>query len=91
MPDQAFFFGAKNPQMTSRTIASTMAPINPARPGGVRAGLCPHASRGEQALGSAQTSPELTFEPDHPVGADHSLIIQVVDTLLIVLVCALSR
>src|SRR5215207_1369767 len=45
--------------------------------GGVRARLrrlvgcaIPTGSAG-QALASAQTNPELTFTPDHPMGADH--------------------
>ena len=41
-------------------------------PGSVRASFrsSPIGSA-EQALSSAQTNPELTFKPDHPMGADH--------------------
>ena len=54
-----------------------LARLPPAGSGGVRARLCcmagcahPTSSAGH-ALGGAQANPELTFNPDHQLGADH--------------------
>ncbi len=51
--------------------------LPPARAGGVRAGACRAAgyatlaSSAGRAPASAKANLELTFKPDHPVGADH--------------------
>ena len=57
--------------------ASWLAGLQATHPGGVCAGLCrmagcahPTGSAGH-AHASAKANPQLTFNPDHPMGADH--------------------
>ena len=51
--------------------AACVSGLPTAGPGGVRARLRGLAGCAGQALASVQTNHELTFKPNHPMGADH--------------------